>query len=367
MSQTLYLLTHSLDYLLELIAGIVLLWTWRSRPDRSRLYLGGFFICSIVGSVINILYMLIYSPTNWQSLLFPTSILTGFPIFFLLMLYLFECVRPGYITLRRALLLLCPWIILGLLNAIFCSISFTPIASIRILPYQLHHPDVWIRLLTLGMYLPYAYWLLRMPDRWRRSDMSRPLLRNMCWITATMTITFIGSHGLHLWLFDTAHLILYIAITLLSLYSEFYDRLSPARTDENKVDMVKEMAENAQEERLEELKEDVIREVEMRVRKLMEEDELWREPELKLDDVIRRVGTNRVYMSRAIQNIGYNGYKDYVNHMRVRYMCAQLSRPDHESIQAICYDAGYRSRGSAWRNFADIVGCSPQEYAQQHA
>lgn len=365
MSSTLYLLTHSLDYLLQLLAGTVLLRTWRSRPDRSRLYLGGFFICSIAGSVINILFMLFFDPDNWQLPMFPTSILTGFPIFFLLMLYLIECVRPGYITLRRGMLLFSPWILMWVLNTLVCTTTFTPIASVRDLPHHLDCPDVWIRLLSLAMYLPYACWILYMPDRWQRSDINRPMVRCMCLITATMTITFIGSHGLHLWLFDTAHLILYITIALLSLYSEFYDRLSPARTEESEIAMAKEKAENAQDETQDELTEDVIRAVERQVRKLMEEDELWREPELKLDDFIRRVGTNRVYLSRAIQNIGYAGYKDYVNHMRVRYMCEQLLNPNHESIQSICYDAGYRSRGSAWRNFAKIMGCSPQEYVAE--
>lgn len=360
MSSTLYLLTHSMDYLLELIAGIVLLLTWRSRPDRSRIYLGCFFICSIGGSVVNILFMLLFSTDNWQSLMFPASILTGFPIFFLLMLYLSECMRPGYFTFRRGMMLFSPWILFLILNTVVCSITFTPIDSLRDLPGHLDCLDVWIRLLTLGMYLPYAVWLLRIPDKWSRSDMSRPMLRAMCWITATMTITFIGAHGLHLWLFDSVHLVLYVAITLLSLYSEFYDRLSPPQPKESTENL------DTNENEASEEKEDIIRTVETQIRKLMEEEELWREPEMKQDDFIRRVGTNRIYMSRAIQNMGYDGYKDYINHMRVQYMCQKLSHPNHESIQSICYEAGYRSRGSAWRNFAAIVGLSPQEYAKSH-
>ena len=60
--------------------------------------------------------------------------------------------------------------------------------------------------------------------------------------------------------------------------------------------------------------------------------------------------------------MGYSGFKDYMNRLRVAYIKEQLQKHPQMNIQDIFYDAGYRSRGSAWRNFTTIVGCSPSEF-----
>ena len=84
-----------------------------------------------------------------------------------------------------------------------------------------------------------------------------------------------------------------------------------------------------------------------------------------LDDLARHVGSNRTYINVAIKRMGYAGFKDYLNRLRVDEIRRRLVEPGHENIQSLFFDAGYRSRPSAWRNFSAIVGCSPTEFEER--
>lgn len=341
----LYTFLHSADYLLELLIGVILLATWRKRPDRSRLFLGAFFVASVAGSLVGIARVIV-GGGDWVSVpqLSPLTELVGFPVFFLLLMYIAECVLPYYFTWQRTLLALLPWI---LIEGLALLTNWFPLCVLLYMLFPLYAGALLICL------------------RWaKRVSSSRRFFSLLCTLVVIMTFTYIGGHGLRLWLFDVLHEVFYLAICLLSLFLEFYDRLTYSPHAEE----AEPEPENNESEPIDDkvLPEDITAELERRIRQLMEEKELWREPELTQEELAHRTYTNRTYLTRAIQHIGYSGFKDYVNRLRVEYIKQQLLRPNHDRLQDIFYDAGYCSRGAAWRNFKQIEGVSPQEFCQQN-
>ena len=95
--------------------------------------------------------------------------------------------------------------------------------------------------------------------------------------------------------------------------------------------------------------------------------DVWQNPDLTIDEIARIVGTNRTYLQMAAKCKGYVSAMDMIHHIRIEYVCEQLSTVASPQIQNIFYDAGYRSRTTAWRNFVNIMGCTPTEFEKTYS
>ena len=88
--------------------------------------------------------------------------------------------------------------------------------------------------------------------------------------------------------------------------------------------------------------------------------------EINGDKLARLAGTNRNYLQQAVKELGFTGLTEMIHRRRIDYVCEQLRIDPNASIQDLFYDAGYRSRTTAWRNFSDIVGCTPTEFVERN-
>ena len=77
------------------------------------------------------------------------------------------------------------------------------------------------------------------------------------------------------------------------------------------------------------------------------------------------LNTNRTTLARAIQEIGYDSFTVYVNTLRINYFIKQIEENKTSQFKTAFYDAGYRSRATAIRNFKLVTGKSPSEYFQK--
>ncbi len=86
------------------------------------------------------------------------------------------------------------------------------------------------------------------------------------------------------------------------------------------------------------------------VERLMEEERLYREPDLRITDLARRLGTNSKYVSLAFNQVIGHSFADYVNCYRIRH--AQELRQQHPdmTVAEIAHRVGYRSMQSFYRN-----------------
>lgn len=102
------------------------------------------------------------------------------------------------------------------------------------------------------------------------------------------------------------------------------------------------------------------------VKERLETEHLYLDPKLTLRKLSRIIGTNTVYLSRAI-NEGYGKtYKEVVNGYRVKYLM-QLMRGTENNIEQLALRCGFGSRSTFYSAFMQYTGLSPHRYAEAMA
>jgi len=99
-----------------------------------------------------------------------------------------------------------------------------------------------------------------------------------------------------------------------------------------------------------------------RIAAVMDEQKLYLTPGLKISDVALAVGSNRTYVSNAINNVAQMPFSDYVNSRRIEHAKMLMSKADPEAVSAvsnIAMESGFASFPSFYRAFVKYVGMSP--------
>lgn len=87
---------------------------------------------------------------------------------------------------------------------------------------------------------------------------------------------------------------------------------------------------------------------------------------LKINDVVRKIGSNRTYVSNYINTTYHCSFSDYINQLRIEHAKELLLSSDADTKLSIIADAsGYSSESSFYRNFQKIAGMTPNEYRNQ--
>ena len=336
-----------------------LMLTKRNVPhDRSWKLITLFFVASVLATGYEIMVPLRKPILDAFEMLQPLYLIPGFLIFFTLFAYLIEMVRPHWLNLKRTTLLMLPWYIVVLTFFVVATISDVRVLySLTELREYIAEPNVWIRLLMCVLFIPYVFVLFLWKNNWHNRTIPTWITHSILFITLCLTFTYFGSRGLQLFPAYVLHEVLYLVVTFLILYVEFYERLHiPAYR----------LAEINQTE-MAELEDDKYLQIANKLRKVLDESDIWQNPDLSRDDLVRLVATNRTYLAEAMKKMGYANVMDMVHNRRVEYVCEQLRQNPTLNIQDVFYDAGYRSRSTAWRHFIAIVGCTPTEYVEKIA
>lgn len=88
----------------------------------------------------------------------------------------------------------------------------------------------------------------------------------------------------------------------------------------------------------------------------------WREPELELAELARRIGTNTNYLSRALNEGLGMSFSEFINRLRVQAAQQRLLAPGE--VLEIAFDVGFRSKASFNRAFRAFAGASPSAWRQ---
>lgn len=95
---------------------------------------------------------------------------------------------------------------------------------------------------------------------------------------------------------------------------------------------------------------------------LMEEEQLFRQQNLKILDVAQRLGTNVTYISSCINNLHGGTFNDFVNRYRVRYVQQWLLANPDRKVSDVVEESGFSSEASFFRNFKTLTGQTPGEW-----
>lgn len=97
----------------------------------------------------------------------------------------------------------------------------------------------------------------------------------------------------------------------------------------------------------------------------MKDMEVFRDSELTIDSLTKKINTNQAYLSRAINTYAKSSFRDYVNTYRIRYAVKLLSDIDNDQpIKDIAAQAGYNNLQSFYQNFRKETDVPPSRYRE---
>jgi AraC-like DNA-binding protein len=95
---------------------------------------------------------------------------------------------------------------------------------------------------------------------------------------------------------------------------------------------------------------------------LIEAHGWWRDPDLDLAELARRLGTNTAYLSRGLNEGLGLGFAEAINGLRVEHVAARLRDGADGDILTLAIDAGFGSKATFNRVFKDRFGVTPSVY-----
>ena len=92
----------------------------------------------------------------------------------------------------------------------------------------------------------------------------------------------------------------------------------------------------------------------------------WREPNLTLAELARRLGTNTAYLSRAVnEGLGMN-FNAFVNRLRAEEVARRMQAdPAARDLLQLALEAGFSSKATFNRAFRAAFGSAPSDFRQR--
>ncbi len=356
LTSILYIVILGIHVFMQLAAATLIFIKHHSPDNRAWYYIFIFFALSAIASTgemflalenINIL--------ESHKLFSPAIIIFGFYIFFLLWSYLAETILPQWLSLKRAILILLPSILVAIpIIILYAQGNITNIYSIAQLKTHISDPNVYLRIIFVALYIPYCIGLVYLRYKYKNPAMQKYIdLLMVCLIM--MVCSYIGSRCMQIFAGYIIHEFLYLLLSIFVIYAEHYERLHVP------LEKVRDYYHTGTRPQATQV---AVNQVAEKLQELMDTPDIWQDPELTGDNIVHSVGTNRTYIQLAAKEMGFSSLSDMLHRRRIDYVCQCLSNNPNANIQDLFYDAGYRSRTTAWRHFTQIVGCTPSEYSK---
>lgn len=269
-----------------------------------------------------------------------------------MVLYPISVIRPDWLTPKRFLILFLPTLVLAIVYLLYTS-QWTLLHNAEDVWEHMWEPNVIARLLALFLMFPYCFILFLLPYNYHHSSADKGWIWNyslgLLSICVVHTALMLTNNGILL-------IVLPIMVSTFYFFSTEYElreRLRPATETADGLERPSVSSSTPLEQDLW-----------ARICRLMDQEEVWKDPDLTLYDMSRLCATNSTYLNRVIQIETGHGFKELINAKRVAGIVAQIEQNPDIDVQSAFFNAGFRSRTTAWRNFKDITGKSPAEYKQ---
>jgi AraC-like DNA-binding protein len=104
-----------------------------------------------------------------------------------------------------------------------------------------------------------------------------------------------------------------------------------------------------------------------RLEKIMAEKELFKDPNLKVNDLAREINVSAHQLSQVLNDNIRKNFTLFVNEYRINEACSILSQQTNLTIEAVGYEVGFNSRSTFFATFKKIKGTTPSVYQQSLA
>jgi AraC-like DNA-binding protein len=101
-----------------------------------------------------------------------------------------------------------------------------------------------------------------------------------------------------------------------------------------------------------------------RLQKAMTEKELFKNPNLKVNDVAREINISGHQLSQLLNNNLSKNFTLFVNEYRVNEACKMLMEDNNLTIDAISFEVGFNSKSTFFATFKKLKGLTPSAFQQ---
>ena len=329
--------------------------------DRSRRMLAMGSVASGLIAAIALagIFSLDFSMSTPPVLLRPWLGLLYLSMHIVMTLYPISVVKPDWLVTKHFFLLFSPVAVIGLAFLLFIG-RWTPLDSTQAIWENLGKPDVLRRLASQLVMLPYCAVLYALSYNYHKTSATFWWILNYCFgLTAICVVHIVFMLTFRLPLMIILPLIA-SAFFYLSTEYEITERLRPGKEAQDEPDKPEPHHPT------EAIPADYPAEFGLwsRICQIMDQEEAWRDPDLSLGSMAHRCTTNVTYLNRIIRDETGSSFKDLLNNKRIESVATQLRENPSLDIQTAFFNAGYRSRTTAWRNFREITGVTPTEFRQ---
>jgi len=362
------LIATTIEMTLCLSCSILLWMRRREAGDHSRHVLAGVSFTCVIWSLGKYHEYIVHPDANiYTNILSPEHCFLGLLCLIFYFFYPVIVMRPRWFSWRRVLLLMLPWLLVS--PPYLLGMPFRSLANAGDILTYITEFNVWWRMLTVSIVAIYMILLLMLPFNWCHSSADSSWVRRYTLAIALMAVFYFG-YQLTLWM--PFHLVHQVYVGLFFVYYthfELVERLMPVAASSPSPAVEAHEGPQEQPEQPEPGDDDATGPADtqdhlwQRIKQELDDRQAWKNPELTVDMLARMVGSNKTYVHQAFATYGGTNYKDYINRRRVDFIAAQLRSKPNQNLENLFYRAGYRSRTTAGRNFKDIMGISPSDYA----
>jgi AraC-like DNA-binding protein len=232
-------------------------------------------------------------------------------------------------------------------------------------PYQ-EFPSLWRTLfipliyLQWGLYITFSiFQLMPLLKKWERKEKLKPFeiwLLTICTAVLILFVSYVWSilnitKGSYINAAVCFSLIIYLVVFVL-LYRRKANDLSSF---------------SAQKYVNKQLNEDEILLVVANLNSAMKEKKLFKNPNLKLNDLAKEVKISGHQLSQILNDKVERNFTLFINEYRIDEACKLLLAGNNPKIEAIGFEVGFNSRSTFFSMFKKLKGTTPTVYQQQHA
>lgn len=113
-----------------------------------------------------------------------------------------------------------------------------------------------------------------------------------------------------------------------------------------------------------ELPGELVQSLTIKLKILMEEDKLFTNTELNLDDLAKKLSVSKTTLSQFIRDCLKTNFFDYINRLRIEEMKRLLLDPEKKymTIVALAKEAGFNAKSTSSRIFKQFTGMTPSAF-----
>ena len=95
---------------------------------------------------------------------------------------------------------------------------------------------------------------------------------------------------------------------------------------------------------------------------IVKEEKLYLEDHFTMSDLVKRMNTNKAYLSEVIAHSEYGSFYQLINTLRIDHACRMLSENPNLKMEQVALASGFSSGSAFSQVFKRIKGISPSEY-----